>query len=371
MMREPKNIVVCLDGTRNSMVNNATNVIRIYQIVRNASKRQIAYYAAGVGTQTGPGSAKFLSAKFKRLAGMAFGYGTVQDVANAYRFIVDNYQAGDRLYFFGFSRGAYSARFLASVIHQIGLLPPGQTQLLSHAMQAALGGDPDVTQKFATMFAVDRPKVHFLGLFDTVKSGFYFDDSQWWPFRVSLPFSWDNPSVTKVRHAMAIDERRAFYPVNRWAEHDTSFSGKFDCDIEQVWFAGDHSDIGGGHPESLSQLCMVALDWMISSAIDAGLVIDDTCKATRLESATAYRLDPMHDRLAASLLWKICELVPRRATNDDEPRWRGLPLGRGRFVPEKAHVHASVRDRLADGRDAGSGHYAPRNLPADIVWIED
>ncbi|HTN98237.1 MAG TPA: DUF2235 domain-containing protein [Nordella sp.] len=372
-MPEPKNIVICLDGTGNSMVGNATNVIRIFQLVRNASDRQIAYYAPGVGTQTSPGKVSVMGARLRRLAGMAFGYGTIADVENAYSFIANNYQAGDRLFFFGFSRGAYSVRFLASVIHQIGLLPAGQTQLLPHAIRAALAGDEDTTQKFAGMFCVAKPKIAFLGLFDTVKSGFYFDDSGWKLVRTSLPYSWYNPDVLKVRQAMALDERRAFYPINRWIETKTNKLNMAIGDVEQVWFAGDHSDIGGGYPEASSKLYLLALRWIVAAAVEAGMAIDRKIYADLgLDAAPDHACEPMHDRLAGSAFWWICEGVPRFAVNDDDGvrKTLRLPRGRGRFVPAGSLVHASVRERRERGRDAHLQPYAPRNLPAGVEWVE-
>lgn len=347
------------------MVGNATNVIRIFQLARGASPGQVAYYAPGVGTQTSPGKASLLGARLRRLAGMAFGYGTIEDVENAYRFIADNYQAGDKLFFFGFSRGAYSVRFLASVIYQIGLLPPGQTQLLPHAIRAALAGDRCTARKFAHMFSIARPKIDFLGVFDTVKSGFYFDDRAKFLLHISLPFSWKSRWVTKMRHAMALDERRAFYPVNRWAKPEKS-----NRDVEQVWFAGDHSDIGGGYPDS--SLHKVSLRWMIASAVEAGLVIDRKLyEEMGLASVRDYSSERMHDRLAGSWFWWICEWLPRKRTNDDEPEKYRLPGGRGRFVPPGEKVHVSVRERQAQGLDARSRPYAPGNLPADVEWVEE
>ncbi|MFZ5675123.1 MAG: DUF2235 domain-containing protein [Pseudomonadota bacterium] len=367
MTAEPKNIVICLDGTNNSMVGNATNVIRIFQLTRRASPRQVAYYAPGVGTQTSPGKLSLLWARLKRLAGMAFGYGTIADVENAYSFIADHYQPGDKLFLFGFSRGAYSARFLASVIYQIGILPPGQSQLLPHAIRAAMAGDRHTARKFAQMFSAARPKIDFLGVFDTVKSGFYYDDRARFGLHISLPFTWKSRWVTKMRHAMALDERRAFYPVNRWAKPKMSAR-----DVEQVWFAGDHSDIGGGYPEASSRLHKVSLRWMIASAVESGLVIDRKLyEEMGLAAPPDYRLDRMHDRLTASPLWWICEWLPRKRTNDDEPEKYCLPRGRGRFVPAGEKVHVSVRERQAQGRDARSRPYAPGNLPADVVWVEE
>lgn len=347
------------------MVGNATNVIRIFQLTRRASPRQVAYYAPGVGTQTTPGRLSLIWARLKRVGGMAFGYGTIDDVENAYSFIADNYQPGDRLFFFGFSRGAYSARFLASVIYQIGILPPGQSQLLPHAIRAAMAGDRHTARKFAQMFSAARPKIDFLGVFDTVKSGFYFDDRARFFLHISLPFTWKSRWVTKMRHAMALDERRAFYPVNRWAKPKLSHR-----DVEQVWFAGDHSDIGGGYPDS--SLHKVSLRWMIASAVEAGLVIDRKLyEAMGLAAMRDYSSERMHDRLAGSWFWRICEWLPRKRTNDDEPEKYRLPRGRGRFVLPGEKVHVSVRERRERGLDARLNPYAPDNLPADVVWVEE
>jgi uncharacterized protein (DUF2235 family) len=189
----------------------------------------------------------------------------------------------DKLFFVGFSRGAYTARLLASIIHQVGLLPRAHSHLIPYALNIALGGrdreDEQLSPEaalFSRKLELRKPKVTFLGLFDCVKSAVFAVDAVWIPIRLSVPFSWHNRDVLHVRHAIAIDEKRAFYPVNRWAENstwpDTETEGRT---VKQVWFAGDHCDVGGGHTSDGLDLSAAPLVWMVNEARAIGLPLAD------------------------------------------------------------------------------------------------
>ena len=115
----PKNIVVCCDGTGNEYGRHNTNVVKLYEaIVRDAS--QIAFYDPGVGTFSVLG--RRLGRPVGIILGKAFGYGLRQNIEDAYRYLMDRYDPGDRLFLFGFSRGAYTARALAGMLYRCGLL---------------------------------------------------------------------------------------------------------------------------------------------------------------------------------------------------------------------------------------------------------
>ena len=128
----PKNLVVCCDGTANEFADDRTNVAKLcYCLIKDAD-RQVVYYHPGVGTEAPPGFVTGFGTKLAKLAGLAFGYGLKRDVANAYIFIINNYKPGDRLFIFGFSRGAYTARVVAALIRMYGVIMPGNDALVPY-----------------------------------------------------------------------------------------------------------------------------------------------------------------------------------------------------------------------------------------------
>src|SRR4029077_13362949 len=120
----PKNIVICCDGTNNEFGRVNTNVVRLFQSLDLSDpEKQIGYYDPGVGTIAEPGAFSKLDKWLSRVFGLAFGRGLVGKVEGAYTFLMSRYEPGDRIYLFGFSRGAYTVRALAGVLHLLGLLP--------------------------------------------------------------------------------------------------------------------------------------------------------------------------------------------------------------------------------------------------------
>ena len=147
-----------------------------------------------------------------------------------------NYCVGDKVFLFGFSRGAYTVRVLAGFIHMMGLLEQGCENLIPYAFDIYVKKKPDfkVAVGFKGTFSRICP-IHFMGIWDTVSSVGYLGN---WK---TYPYTANNSSISCVRHAVAIDERRAFYNQNSL---DTSVRGQ---DIKEVWFAGVHSDVGGSY----------------------------------------------------------------------------------------------------------------------------
>ena len=263
-----KNIVLLSDGTGNSAAKrHKTNVWRLYQALdlRNPAK-QVAFYDDGVGTQ------EFLPVKL--LSG-AFGWGLQRNVLELYMALCRTYKEGDRIYLFGFSRGAFTVRMLAGLIARHGVCTEfnGDDGLrrearerfiayrsrykrgLVHRLWRMLRGEGGKQQ-------VDDSKgkeIEFIGAWDTVDAyGFPVYELVWlwdlliWPLRfVDKKLS---EKVKRACHALSIDDERAsFWPV-LWKGDEAR--------IEQVWFAGVHSDVGGGYARS--DLALVSLDWMIS-----------------------------------------------------------------------------------------------------------
>ena len=350
----PKNIVVCCDGTGDEFTGDAnSNVVKLYSTLI-IDRDQVGYYHPGVGTMGAPGARNKLEKLWTQVKGLAFGAGLLANVGDAYRYVMDTYENGDRLYLFGFSRGAYTARALAGVLHMFGLLCPGNQGLIPYIIrmyarrsrdaagtQATLG----VAENFKATFSRNCP-IHFEGMWDTVSSVGWITE----PLR--LPFSARNPSMGIGRHAVSVHERRCYFRQNLWG---APFPGQ---DIKQVWFTGVHSDIGGGYPEAQSGLSKVTLEWMLYEGASAGLMINEKKAEIVLgkEPATESWMPkyvppdpaaPMHNSLTA--LWWILEILPHRyvdmSSGSPVVRWR-IPLGAPRRIPQGSRIYEAAKDRV-------------------------
>jgi uncharacterized protein (DUF2235 family) len=364
----PRQLVVCLDGTNNRFSHRPTNVVRTYRSLQRDPARVLAWYDQGVGT-FGLKETLFEWQKTPaRVAGLAFGWGLVRTVDNAYRFLCNCHEPGDEIFVFGFSRGAYAARALAALVHATGLLQRHELHLAEYAWSMLLARDaegrPDfrLQAKFKATFG-RAARIRLLGLYDTVKSvGWIYDP-------VVIPYTADNSSVDAVRHAVAIDERRCFFRQHLWAaEHSAK------TNVKEVWFAGVHSDVGGGYPPGEAALALVAQTWMMGEARTAGLLLDAKRTALELQAAKGVRADPlakMHDSMSST--WKMAEWLPRRIWigPDSAKAWQiGAmpPFGqpRPRFMPAGAARHRSVEIRQTSG-----SIYAPPNLADDGPVVDD
>src|SRR5580698_4024671 len=117
-----KNIVICCDGTGNAFGGDSnSNVVKLYSTLL-INDEQVGYYHPGVGTMGAPNARNWVEKQWSRVKGLAFGAGLLGNVADAYRYLMDLYADGDRVYLFGFSRGSYTARTLAGMLHMYGLL---------------------------------------------------------------------------------------------------------------------------------------------------------------------------------------------------------------------------------------------------------
>jgi uncharacterized protein (DUF2235 family) len=350
----PKNIAICCDGTGNEFGTQKSNVIKLYKMLA-CDASQIAYYHPGVGTMGARNALTAIGKWWTRVIGLAFGYGVSDNVADAYQFLMHTYELGDRVYVFGFSRGAYTARALCGLLHVLGLLTRGNEALIPYAIRMVKQRHIDfaVAADFKKTFSRDC-KPHFIGVWDTVSSvGWVYN-------AVHFPFTAKNPDFNIVRHAVSIDERRAFFRQNLFVPDPLSQN------IEQVWFAGVHSDVGGGYPESESQLSQIALRWMVCEAELANLVVDPTRKAELLGGKPPYVApDPTSRNQHESLhgWWWIAELWPKIVrVLTPQGVWANsirLNLARPRYISSDSIVHISVEARL---KDPGTG-YKPRNLP--------
>ncbi|RVC72687.1 DUF2235 domain-containing protein, partial [Mesorhizobium sp. M2A.F.Ca.ET.046.02.1.1] len=280
-----KNIVVLCDGTGNQVEGDLSNVLKLFRIaVKN--EQQIVYYNAGVGTIGLSSEWGRVFQDAKAIFGLATGYGLDDNIADAYRFVCEHYQEGDRIFLFGFSRGSYTVRAVAGMIHMVGLLRPAQLNVVSYALTAYKRASQDnklkIAWDFGRVMGARHATIHFLGVWDTVASMIVpRPDRLYLPSLRTLPYTRKNPSVRCFRHAVAIDERRRMFRLNKW-EPDQIYEplpfanppSKIAQDVVEMGFAGVHSDVGGGYPEEESGLSKFPLAWLIEEAIGQGLLTD-------------------------------------------------------------------------------------------------
>lgn len=364
-----RNIVVCCDGTGNQYGTENSNVVKLYWAL-SAQQRQTSYYHPGVGTMGARNALTALGKWWTRVRGLAFGYGFSDNIADVYSFLMGEFEPGDQVFIFGFSRGSYTARALCGMLHMFGLLTPGNEALVPYAVRLYKSNNPckfEIAKGFRDTFSIPCTP-YFLGLWDTVSSvGWILD-----PIHTKgghLPYTAELPGISVVRHAVSIDERRAFFRQNLVHE-----SPHVKRDLKQVWFAGVHSDVGGSYAEAESGLSKIALRWMLCEAESAGLALDPKKVIEVLGGALPYAPPDPEGKLHTSLhgfwwlgeFWPKCTSRPVPAPGQVAPEWkRGirLNLGRRRFIQDGAHIHQTVFDRMANT----SIKYRPKNLPQQYV----
>jgi uncharacterized protein (DUF2235 family) len=281
-----RSVVICLDGTRNEPERGLSNVARLYDVVLK-SPDQAVYYDPGVGTMGARGAVTRVGKALTRTAGLVMGHGVRDNIAEAYRFLADTYERGDRIYVFGFSRGAYTARALVGMLRTVGLLRPGTGNLDPYALKLyTQSGKEGATAEDEKEFWAERsrfndafgnpefpsrfaPQVAFLGIWDTVKSIGWLN----WRARYQQarwPFTRNVSNVACGRHALAIDERRRYYAAYRFDSEEVAKGDR----LREAWFAGVHSDVGGTFVDD-HRLADISLAWMVGEAHAKGLLIDD------------------------------------------------------------------------------------------------
>jgi uncharacterized protein (DUF2235 family) len=378
----PKNIVICSDGTGNSGIKDrGTNVFKLFESIDLNGQRanpsldvQIALYDDGVGTET------FLPLK---ILGGAFGWGLARNVRQLYMGLVRIYDPGDRIFLFGFSRGAFTVRTLVGMIARCGVLDRERlltTEDLREAVKQAyrtyrrsyrtwLGGllqsarekfgrqsDTDAMREFKAAYSLTADKfrdagspgqdvrITFLGVWDTV-------DAVGGPFHISdvintvfhrFKFSDRtlSPIVEHAAQALSIDDARAAFEPVLWKADQQR--------VEQVWFAGVHSNVGGGYPKQ--GMSLVTLDWMMQKAAARGLrILTDDRKYYAEHGSTDDKSYDSRAGLGVFYRWKprnMQKLWDRQYQQTKEP-----PV-----------VHVSVLERIAHGTDG----YAPGTLAAPV-----
>ncbi|MFH9657024.1 DUF2235 domain-containing protein [Streptomyces sp. NPDC017248] len=283
----PRNIVVCLDGTGNQVgARYPTNVVRLFEMLEaDDPARQLLYYDPGVGTMASAGVHGPVGRRISRLCGLALGTGLRTNLAEAYTYLMRHWEPGDRVYVFGFSRGAYTARALVGMLNKPGLMRPGAENLVPYAVgKYAFNHDIDRAEHEVARFSHafcrrtereplwaeikrNAPRqvshhalpVAYLGVWDTVKAaGLLRPGTLHWPYTHQLP------NAARVRHAVSLDEqRRPFreFLVSRRPEPLRETAA-------EVWFAGVHCDVGGtfAHARGAPLLSTIPLKWVTDGA---------------------------------------------------------------------------------------------------------
>ena len=356
-----KNIVLCADGTGNlGGTTPDTNVYRMFHLVdiHDPNHPQMTYYDNGVGTA---------SNKYWRMFSGAFGFGFKRNVCELYEFLARHYVQGDQVFLFGFSRGAAEVRALSGMIASVGLYDgTGQSEqvLVENVKKAYTHYQRRNPELLFPNHG--RIPITFIGVWDTVSAlGFPKD---WkvtgigiWVinllvYGLDALFDWFifshnfynyelTNNVQHAYHALAIDDERLSFTPKIWDETIVNT----DTTIEQVWFVGAHSNVGGGYGRA--GLSYVVLEWMVSKALPLGLTLIPGALEEVKARKNAY--GRMYDaRDGVSLFYRY---YPRKITELSRGKLRG-----------RIKIHQSVFRRLKRFTE----YYAPGYLPKEFEVVE-
>ena len=277
-----KKIITCSDGTwnkPNSRDDNEpvrTNVQKIFDYINkeglnNGEKiKQIKYYDEGVGAEGN---------MFTKLFNGATGKGLDDNILDAYKFISWNYEAGDEIFLFGFSRGAYTARSLAGLIRKCGIIIKNDLNVFDEAYalyrDTSLHPDSKKVMDFRNQNCYE-PKIKFIGVWDTV--GSLGLPLHWLQMYNKKKYQFHDTTLSSIidhaYHAIAVDEKRSTFKPTLWKQSDNIKNRSTEQVLEQRWFAGVHSNVGGGYPDE--GLADITLKWMLQKATDVGLGFNET-----------------------------------------------------------------------------------------------
>ncbi|KAK8168589.1 hypothetical protein BKA80DRAFT_308310 [Phyllosticta citrichinensis] len=396
----PRRLVLCLDGTGNKFTGDASdsNVVKLYQMMERNIPNQFNYYQPGNGTYIKGQSMRrrfwpALKSHVIRAVDQAVGLSFEDHVLAGYKFIMQHFIPGDHIYIFGFSRGAYTARFLAEMLNDIGLLSSGNEEMVPFAwdtfsnFQNSRGNVPQTEkdeklkrfmEKFKLAFCRSDVGVHFLGLFDCVNSVGQFEIPLHRSYRYIA-----TPAAKHIRHAVSIHERRLKFKPALFLLDDKK------VDLKEVWFAGNHGDVGGGWGLEKGQkhlLSDITLNWMIQevsrlpeltstlsiqSPSMAGIAEAEDVFLNKELDATAFesrqRTHRPHDKLKVGhgvgtlsvAFWWLVECLPLFTRLElERGKWvpRHFPpnFGASRDIPLDAEIHPSVAKMVKAGILQGS-----------------
>jgi uncharacterized protein (DUF2235 family) len=311
-----KSIIVCCDGTWNRPGTKEknkrvyTNVEILYRCIPPQDVQginQVKFYESGVGSST----FDLIDIVFGGLKGS----GIDKRILDVYSFIAINYEKGDHIYIFGFSRGAYTARSVAGLIRNCGLLKPKNINLAELAYDhyrnrnEYAAPDSDYMQSFRKKFCIEQETfIKCIGVWDTVGAlGLplpflkFFNQEKYKFHDLKL-----SSYVENAFHAIAIDEHRKLFKPTLW---EIGKPRNPDFQFEQCWFSGSHSNVGGGYGNTC--LSDIALDWMVEKVTFCGLLINDI-KVQEFEDYR-YSRDPngpiINSRRKYYRLWRMFHRV--------------------------------------------------------------
>ncbi|KAI9566395.1 hypothetical protein HD554DRAFT_2117826 [Boletus coccyginus] len=468
-----RTIVLCFDGTGDQFGTDNSNIIQFFSMLKKDDPaQQMVYYQAGIGTYTIPEIATPFMAKLSKTIDTMVGNHLNAHVMSGYEFLMQNYDAGDKICIFGFSRGAYTARALAGMIHKVGLLPRCNHQQVPFAYNMYsrdddLGWRQSIAFKKAFSINVD---IEFVGVWDTVSSVGVI------PRR--LPFTKVNDNIRYFRHALSLDERRVRFKANNFnrategdlkrgvKRHEMPRSVKkihtpslskiiqhhsnghhheaslpelehqysqaiTETNVEEVWFAGVHCDVGGGSVPNgtRNSLARIPLRWMIRQCFLANTGImfhrsmfkqigmddamlyphvverpppifetrslprtSDSMKAYSVPSPQdgtfvneeqedlADAVCPLHDQLKLKWWWWILEAIPQKLhyQRDEDDQWDKqfvVNMGSGRYIPMqqkedvKIKMHRTVKIRMEADELLGGKYWPKAKLKVEPEWV--
>ncbi|MBS1993466.1 MAG: DUF2235 domain-containing protein [Cyanobacteria bacterium SZAS LIN-3] len=389
-----KRLVFCFDGTWNALAGIPTNVVLTAASIKRSTANgtaQIIYYDEGVGT-----------AWYDKLVGGMFGWGLIENVREAYRFLTFNYDPGDEIFVFGFSRGAFSARSFIGLMRHVGPIRRLHADRIDEALQLYHSrvkdsdGAQENIRRFRSKYSGDvciskeddawraanvdgyqsgsAPilKVKYLGVWDTV-AALGAPDALPGASQMNVGYRFHDPSITefieRARHAVAIDERRVLFPPVLFGDL-TELNGSVKPDDENApyqerWFPGVHGSVGGGG--SIRGLSDGTLAWILNGAKRAGLELDSAA-GSRIQSIAPDPLaalvntdkpstNPVYkwtkDRTGPDQLYQISNAVIRR--------WKaGIDK-----IPEKRLYRPKTLDKLRTQLD--SGNFEVESAPCEIL----
>lgn len=343
----PKNIVVLSDGTgQKGGVNFNTNVYKLFNMLEDRTDKQVAFYDPGLGTD------------WRKITGNISGRGFCKNILDCYHFIFQNYQAGDQVYLFGFSRGAATVRSLSGFIHLFGILPKCREDLIRKAFEIYKIRNADRRNSEAAKFIEKNStmwcKIKFVGVWDTVAAlGF---PTAWGSFLLDKFFphkfhSFElSDSVEFARHALSIDdERKTFHPTY-WRTLENDEKGER---LKQVWFCGVHTDVGGGYEED--ELSNITLSWMVKEATAKGLrLYKEGEPYKKYKEAVADVNGKMHNEQLG---------FPGKLYRRLQRTWNSETYG-------NPCIHESVKLRLKNNKNLDDPCYKPWIMNSEKYTIE-
>ena len=354
----PKNIVICCDGTSNEFDGDRTNVVKLYQMLVHDPKVQVTYYNPGLGTMEAAGALTAFSRWWTKHAGFAFGYGLANNIRDAYVFLMNHYEKGDKVFLFGFSRGAYTVRAVASLLHMVGLIRPGNEPLVPYAVRMMKNaGRSGGSKQFTRALMVSQ---QFKLTFSSVACRPLFRR------RVGhgeLRRLDRQSAAPALHHAQPVDRSRPprRSPSTNAAPSSAKISGvrktatrpaRKTC--SKSGFPAPTATSAAAIPKATAAWRKSTLEWMLREAQAEGLLTIPEREARIMGRAGGNYVKPdatapIHNSLTG-FLWRAHATASRRSdgnarTVDGKETWiqrRRFSLSGRRKIPAGAHIHEAA-----------------------------